>query len=88
MQLKRYLERLLHQCSEHSFGQDAIEHAIMLGHVTLSFDFDADVRLIMGQYDAICTSYHAHQRQVNELLAEVHAPLLAEILRPQTLAPA
>jgi len=49
MQQKRYLENLVALCSEHSFGQDAIEWAILLGHVTPGYtDLEADVRLIMG----------------------------------------
>jgi len=46
--MKNYLLTVLQQCSEHQFGQDAIEWAIVTGRVQLTYDLETDVRLIMG----------------------------------------
>ena len=48
MQLKRYLENLLHLCSDEAFGQNAVEWGLVNGHVQLTYDLDTDLRLIMG----------------------------------------
>jgi hypothetical protein len=84
--MKNYLLNLLHLCSEHQFGQDAVEWAIANGQVKLSYDFEADLRLIMGEpgkpetgmYDAIILGYR------NSLLrewADGDSVLLAAILQ-------
>lgn len=46
--MKRYLENLIHLCSDEAFGQDAVEWAILSGHVKLTYNLDADLRAIMG----------------------------------------
>ncbi len=64
--LKNYLLTLLCRCSEHQFGQDAIEHAIETGRVKLTYRLETDLRTIMGEpgkpetglYDALCAEYH------------------------------
>jgi len=45
--MKNYLLTLLENCSEEKFGQDAVEWAIVCGHVQLTYDLDTDLRLIM-----------------------------------------
>ena len=83
--MKNYLLELLHLCSEHQFGQDAVEWAIVSGQIRLSYDQEADLRLIMGepgkpetgQYDAILVGYR------NSLLrewADGDTALVSEIL--------
>ena len=69
--MKNYLLELLTLCSDEQFGQDAIEWAILSGHVQLTYHREADLRLILGQpghpetgeYDAMCDAYRAHCRQ-------------------------
>ena len=83
--MKNYLLELLHLCSEHQFGQDAVEWAIVSGQIRLSYGQEADLRLIMGepgkpetgQYDAILVGYR------NSLLrewADGDTALVSEIL--------
>lgn len=72
MMSKRYLENLLHQCSEHRFGQDAIEWAILSGWVKLTHQREQDVSLIMSQYDALVIAY---RHQVAQLEPQ---PILAQ----------
>jgi hypothetical protein len=73
MKLKRYIENIICLCSEEKFGQDAVEWAIMSGHVRLTYDLQTDLMTIMGtpvmvetpifgpahpgQYDAIIEAY-------------------------------
>jgi hypothetical protein len=94
MQQKRHLENLLHLCSDQPFVQDAIEWAIISGWISLSYQLDKDLRLIMGepgkpetgQYDAIIEAYRRVRQQAHEALIESYAPLMEEILRPVPLA--
>ena len=51
--MKQYLLKLLHQCSEEQFGQDAIEWALVSGRVRLTYDLESDTRAIMSRYDEI-----------------------------------
>lgn len=70
--IKNYLANLLCLCSEHEFGQDVVDWAIYTGRVRLSYDLDADLRLIMGepgqpetgQYDNLVEAYQAERRQL------------------------
>jgi hypothetical protein len=55
--MKNYFLKLLQQCSEEKFGQDAVEWAIVSGLVRLSYDFERDVREIMSRYDEIIEGY-------------------------------
>ena len=55
--MKNYLLKLLQQCSEEQFGQDAIEWAVASGWVHLTYDFDRDIRECMTQYDEIIEGY-------------------------------
>ena len=63
--MKNYLLQLLALCSEEQFGQDAVEWAIVNGHVKLTYQLEVDLRTIMGepgkpktgQYDAICENW-------------------------------
>ena len=73
--MKNYLLRLLQQCSEEQFGQDAIEWAIVTGLVRLSYELDADVRSIMLRYDEIIEAYRRSIAQANEGLRKAPAPM-------------
>lgn len=55
--MKNYLLKLLEQCSEEQFGQDAIEWAIFSRLVPLTYDLDRDSREIMSRYDEIIEAY-------------------------------
>ena len=85
---KQHLLRVVESCSEEQFGQDAIEWAILEGHVKLTGDLDADCRAVMGEngtnYDTIIEGYRTWSRQMSH--AEDYSshlePLFAEILRP------
>ena len=79
--MKDYFLKLLTSCApENGFVQDAIEYALLHHWVVCSGeDFEADVRTIMLQYDAIIEGYRPiHQRLTQELTAS-YAPLFAEI---------
>ncbi len=77
MKQKRYLENLLHLCSDQRFGQDAIEWAIVCGHFTPTYDnLEADARRIflpensgsdVTVYDQICAGYRLHCQQNSDL---------------------
>src|SRR5579871_5915139 len=47
--MKNYLLTLLQHCSEETFGQDAVEYAIVSGAVTLTYHLETDLRAIMGE---------------------------------------
>ena len=56
--IKQYLLHLLETCApENGFAQDAIEFAVLSVWVNPTGNLDADVRLIMGQYDEIIIAY-------------------------------
>ena len=59
--MKQYLLNLLQQCSEHKFGQDAIEWAIVSGLVRLTYDLDRDIHETMSRYDEIIEAYRRFQ---------------------------
>ena len=90
--MKRYLENIVCLCSPHKLGQDAVEWAILSGHVKLSFKLEDDLIKIMGQpgkpdtglYDKIIEEYQAQMRagEMSEheaLLLESYAPLIDSI---------
>ena len=93
---KNYLLKILENCSEHQFGQDAVEWAIYSGWVQLTGDLQTDLIAIMGQpgkpetgqYDAICEMYRRRVRELDEQTTEAMQPLIEEILRPVPLAKA
>ena len=70
-QMKNYLLRILELCSDQQFGQDAVEWAIVSGHVPLTYDLEADLIRIMGppgfpelgEYDDICAAYRRYCNQ-------------------------
>lgn len=59
---KNYLLKILENCSEHQFGQDAVEWAIVTEQVRLTGDLETDLRAILGEpgkpetgrYDEFC----------------------------------
>ncbi len=69
--MKRYLENLLHFCSDEQFGQEAVEWAILSGHLRLTYDLQADLVRIMGppgfpafgEYDKLCAAYRTYCAQ-------------------------
>ena len=90
--MKRYLENLVCLCSEEKFGQDAVEWAILSGHIKLTYVMQDDLVLIMGQpglpktglYDTIIEEYQAQLRvgEISEneaLLLKSYAPLMDAI---------
>ncbi len=64
--IKNYLLNLLQQCSEESFGQDAIEWAIMSGLVRLTYNLDQDIRECMSRYDEIIEAYRKYRHSLVE----------------------
>jgi hypothetical protein len=64
MQQARYLETVLHRCSEERTGQDAVEWAIVTGLVTLTGHLETDLRAVMGEqgenYSRIMIAYQSH----------------------------
>ena len=96
--MKNYLLTVLEKCSDESFGQEAIEWAIVSGHVKLTYDLDADVRAIMGSvpdgqagetnYDRIIEAYRRTTAEHGEALVELYhaSGLMEEILRPVPIA--
>jgi hypothetical protein len=92
--IKKYLLHLLHLCSDEQFGQDAVEWAIVSGHVRLTYNLHKDLLRIMGEpgkpetglYPSIVEAYQREVRQNEELLVESYQPLLEELLRPLPLA--
>ena len=96
MQQKRHLENLLHLCSDEAFGQEAVEWAVLNGHVQLTYDLERDLRTIVGEpgkpetgrYDEFCAGYRAESRQNEAVLVGLYQQtgFLDEILKPQVAA--
>ena len=86
--MKEYLLQLLQACAEEKFGQDAIEWAIVMGHVPLTYQLAADVRAVMGEdganYDRIIEAYRRATSEHGGALVSLYesSGLLEEILRP------
>ena len=57
---KNYINNVICECSDKSFGQNAVEFAITSGLVKLSYNFDEDVQRVMFNYDRICDAYREH----------------------------
>ena len=87
---KNYFLKVLENCSEHQFGQDAVEWAIVTGHVKLTGNLQKDLISIMGEpgkpetgkYDDICEAYRRVREDLNAQSMDAMQPLLEEILRP------
>jgi hypothetical protein len=75
--MKNYLLNVICACSDHQFGQDAVEFAIQMGLVKLTYNLDEDVKLIMSQYDDVIEWYRREVAQNEAVLSESYAPLLA-----------
>src|SRR5215831_10193454 len=84
--MKNYVLKLLEQCSEEQFGQDAVEWAIISGLVRLSYDLDTDVHAIMPRYDEIIEAYRRSLEQRTEEHAKSRAPMKRAGRRPRTRA--
>lgn len=62
--MKEYLLTLLQTCApENGFAQDALEFAITSGLIRLTYQLEADTRLLMENYDAILSAYRAARSQ-------------------------
>ena len=89
--MKNYLLNVLEKCSEEQFGQDAVEWAVVSGHVTLTYDLQTDVRAIMGEgganYDEIIEAYRRTTAEHGAALLDLYhaSGLMEEILRPLPL---
>ena len=73
--MKNYLLKVLEQCSEEKFGQDAIEWAILSGLVRLSYQLPDDIHRIMPKYDEIIEAYRRWLAQAHEQHRKAHAPM-------------
>ncbi|MDE2102888.1 MAG: hypothetical protein KGL39_36930 [Patescibacteria group bacterium] len=86
--MKNYLLTLLQHCSEEKFGQDAIEWAVFNGHVTLTYNLEADTKTVMGEgganYDKIIEAYRRAEAEHGAALLDIYhaSGLMEEILRP------
>lgn len=89
---KDYLLQIQQNCSEHLFGQEAVEWAIYDGQVELTGDLQTDLRTIMGEpgrpetglYDDIIEGYQRLSHEHGRSLSAVYAAtgFLEEIIRP------
>lgn len=84
--MKNYLLKLLQQCSEEKFGQDAIEWAIVTGLVHLTYDLERDVRESMSRYDEIIEAYRRSLAQPKDGLSKEHAPMQRAVPRRRVKA--
>ena len=83
-QMKSYLLTLLQHCSEHDFGQRAVEWGILHSRVKLAYHLDTDLRAIMGEpghpktglYDSLCTDYRQACEANRQRLLTSYQPLL------------
>lgn len=77
--MKNYVLRLLETCApEDATGQDAIEHALLTGRLTLSYDLATDQRTIAGKFPEILADYRRMQARNEALLAATYGPLLSQ----------
>ncbi len=75
--MKHYVIELLTSCvPDVQFGQDAIEYAIYMRHVTLTYDMDTDVANIMARYSELVEAYQRHVHDNTALLIESYGPLI------------
>ena len=73
--MKQYLLKLLHQCSEEKFGQEAIEWAIVSGLVHLTYDLEWDIHETMSRYEEIIEAYRRSTAQATDTPPISHAPM-------------
>ena len=52
--MKNYLLTILEQCSEEKFGQDAVEHALVTGALTLTYNLTTDLHTIFDRRSNCC----------------------------------
>ena len=74
--MKNYILKLLQQCSEEKFGQDAIEWAVVSGQVRLTYDLERDVRESMSRYDEIIEAYRLALTQKAQTPPAERAPMV------------
>ncbi len=79
--MKNYLLKLLQQCSEEQFGQDAIEWAIVTGRVRLTYNLESDVHQCMSRYDEIIEAYRRALAQPTDGGLKPHAPMKRAVPR-------
>jgi len=96
--LKNYLLTVLENCSDEKFGQEAVEWAILTGRVTLTYNLETDLKIIMGcvphglpgetNYDHIIEAYQRQCQEHGDALVQLYhaSGLMEEILRPVSLA--
>lgn len=77
--MKNYLLKLLQQCSEEQFGQDAIEWAIVSGRVRLTYDLDRDIHACMCRYDEIIEAYRSSLAQPSHRFIEKPSPMVRAV---------
>ncbi len=54
MSTNNYLLNFLHHCSEEKCGQDAIEHALVMGALTLTYNLETDVHTVFDLRSNCC----------------------------------
>lgn len=78
--LKTYLNNLVCELfPENGFVEDAVEHAILQGHIRIVMDKEKDTKEIMNNYDSIIEHYRIEVQQHRALLWESYAPILEAI---------
>jgi len=83
--MKNHLLRVLETCApEDAVGQDAIEHALLTGRLTLRYEPATDRSVIAAQLPEILADYHRMQARNEALLAASYGPLLDQIAEWKT----
>ena len=77
--LKNYLLTVLENCSDQKTGQDAVEHAIVIGALQLTYNLETDLHQIFDQRSACCDAppqggvCHIHEKKdAAELVLDGH----------------
>lgn len=84
--MKNYLLKLLQQCSEEQFGQDAIEWSVVSGLVSLTYDLERDVHECMTRYDEIIEAYRRSAAQPTYAPSKSLAPMERAVPRRRVKA--
>lgn len=88
MSFKSYLNDLVCEMfPDNGFAQDAIEFAILHGHVRVVMDREKDQRAIMDDYDRICELFHVEVQANRALLWESYLPMLEAIKEAGRIQP-
>jgi len=66
--MKNYLLKLQEGISEHQFGQDAVEWAVVTGLVKLTYNRQTDLATLVTNYDSIIDSYRKARQDSAPLL--------------------